>query len=520
MILLYVKVAYKSIVFLEFIGTFFRNRRGGDLINKWEKEVTGSLLGSEAEALEELEKQYERALKDIGQKIKAFQVDIDMLDAALNSEGLDDKAKERLKSQRRSKVYQKQYQETLQGQISGVLDKLHSDTYTTIEEYLKDCYEKGYVGTMYDIAKQGIPIIAPIDQAAVVKAVLTDSKISRGLYGALGYEVSKLKKTISAEVSRGIASSLSYADIARNLRNASKLPLSNANRIVRTEGHRIQQASTMDAQKVAKSKGADIVKQWDAVLDGRTRDSHRRVDGETRELEEKFSNGLLYPGDPSGSAAEVINCRCTSNTRAKWGLDEDELETLKERAAYFGLDKTKNFEDYKKKFLGTTDEWDSADASAKKALKADARDDLRNIVARSTTKIKQGFSAFPDGDVLVERTKLVKPDGNKFDVALHGMPDSVAFGSKNSNMSPRLLASIIRHSEGYNGQEVRLLSCNTGVQVDGGYCFAEELANALGIAVYAPNDLIFFRKDGTFYIGENHDGAILKFKPNERRRLK
>ena len=310
-----------------------------------------SLLGSEAEALEELEKQYERALKDIGQKIKAFQVDIDMLDAALNSEGLDDKAKERLKSQRRSKVYQKRYQETLQGQISGILDKLHSDSYTTIEAYLKDCYENGYVGTMYDIAKQGVPIIAPIDQAAVVKAVLTDSKISKGLYGALGYEVLKLKKTISAEVSRGIASSLSYADIARNMRNVSKLPLSNANRIVRTEGHRIQQTSSRDAQYAAKAKGADVVKQWDAVLDGRTRDSHRRVDGEIRELDEKFSNGLMFPGDPSGSAAEVINCRCTSNTRAKWGLDEDELETLKERAAFFGLDKTKDFEDFKGKYL-------------------------------------------------------------------------------------------------------------------------------------------------------------------------
>lgn len=119
----------------------------------------------------------------------------------------------------------------------------------------------------------------------------------------------------------------------------------------------IQQTSSRDAQHAAKAKGADIVKQWDAVLDGRTRDSHRRVDGEIRELDEKFSNGLMFPGDPSGSAAEVINCRCTSNTRAKWALDEEELETLKERAAYFGLDKTKDFEDYKKKYLSASEQY-------------------------------------------------------------------------------------------------------------------------------------------------------------------
>lgn len=66
-----------------------------------------------------------------------------------------------------------------------------------------------------------------------------------------------------------------------------------------------------------------MVKQWDTVLDGKTRDSHRRVDGEIRELDEKFSNSLMFPGDPSGDAGEVINCRCTSNTRARWALNAE-----------------------------------------------------------------------------------------------------------------------------------------------------------------------------------------------------
>ena len=204
---------------------------------------------------------------------------------------------------------------------------------------------------MYDIAGQGIPLIVPIDQAAAIKAVLTDSKVSNGLYAALGVDVAKLKKVITQEISRGIASGLSYADIARNIGNAAKAPLSRAKVIARTEGHRIQQTSARDAQYAAKEKGADVLKQWDAALDGRTRDSHRRVDGEIKELDEKFSNGLRFPGDPQGSAAEVVNCRCTANTRARWGLDEDELETLKERAEYFGLDKTDSFEEYTNKYL-------------------------------------------------------------------------------------------------------------------------------------------------------------------------
>lgn len=320
-------------------------------MNRWEKEVLESLLGSEEEALKELERQYARALADINQKIKLFQADIDLLDQALSQDGLDDATKALLQSRKRSKVYQQQYQQALQGQVGSILDKMHGDNYATIDKYLHSCYETGYIGTMYDIAKQGIPVIVPIDQAAVIKAILTDSKVSGGLYNRLGVDVGKLKKTITQEISRGIATGMGYGDIARNIRNVSGAPMSRTKTIARTEGHRIQQTSAVNAQQKAKAKGADVLKQWDAALDGRTRDSHRQVDGEIKELDEKFSNGLMFPGDPNGGAAEVVNCRCTSNTRARWALGEEELQTLKERAEYFGLDKTEGFEDYKKKYL-------------------------------------------------------------------------------------------------------------------------------------------------------------------------
>ena len=79
------------------------------------------------------------------------------------------------------------------------------------------------------------------------------------------------------------------------------------------------------------------------------------VDGEIRALDEKFSNGLMYPGDPSGSAAEVINCRCVLLQRAKWALDQKELDRLKERASFYGLDKRKSFDEFNKKYIGTVE---------------------------------------------------------------------------------------------------------------------------------------------------------------------
>lgn len=143
----------------------------------------------------------------------------------------------------------------------------------------------------------------------------------------------------------------SFHQCAQLLDGASGIGYFNAMRIARTEGHRIQTTAQMDAMMDAKEKGCDIVKQWDAALDGRTRESHAMVDGEIREMDETFSNGLLFPGDPNGSAEEVIHCRCALLQRARWALDQAELDTLKERAEYFGLDKTKNFEDFKEKYL-------------------------------------------------------------------------------------------------------------------------------------------------------------------------
>lgn len=52
-----------------------------------------------------------------------------------------------------------------------------------------------------------------------------------------------------------------------------------------------------------------------------------------------------------GIASEDIHCRCALLQRVKWALDEKELNTLKERASFYELDKTKDFNDFKSKYL-------------------------------------------------------------------------------------------------------------------------------------------------------------------------
>lgn len=80
------------------------------------------------------------------------------------------------------------------------------------------------------------------------------------------------------------------------------------------------------------AEGKPIVKTWVATTRPpsslRTRPDHLEADGQTVPLTEPFLIGtsrMQYPGDPSGPANEVINCRCSIIVRA---ADETPTSTV------------------------------------------------------------------------------------------------------------------------------------------------------------------------------------------------
>lgn len=307
-------------------------------MNKAQKEVLQAQLDREKELIKDLKQVFGQAQDDVVNKI----IDLSRRQDMENLQTI---------------IYQMQYQEVLKQQIDTVLDQLQTNEYTRIEQYRADCYADGYAGGMYNIAKSsGIPCIAPIDVKSVEKAVKIDSKLSKTLYKSL--DMSELKKSVRMNVSRGILNGSSWNDIGREIGRTMKgtpfqKAMNNGIRIARTEGHRIQVAANLDAMQAAKERGADVVKQWDATLDETTRERHRELDGQIREIDEYFeySGGTVKAPGMFGNPAEDCNCRCAVLTRARWALDEEELKTLQERAKYFGLDKTKSFEEFREKYL-------------------------------------------------------------------------------------------------------------------------------------------------------------------------
>lgn len=304
-------------------------------MNNREKEAAQYCLDNEKAVIAELKAIYSQAYDDIGEKIKALMAD----------------------ELTQSKIYQIEYQKALKGQVSAILDSMNSNQYDSISEYLRECYEDGFIGTLYSLHGYGIPLIIPINQEQVVNALILDSKISEKLYTKLGNNVKELKKTISHEISRGISTSMSYHDIARNLRSRGKMTENQSINIVQTEGHRIQNRSALDAGMKSREKGADLVKVWDSTLDSKTRPHHRALDGQVRELEEDFEIDGLTADSPGqfGIPSEDCRCRCFVLMKPRWDVDTPFTKRDNQSGELLEFENVKSYEEFKEKYWETVD---------------------------------------------------------------------------------------------------------------------------------------------------------------------
>ena len=304
-------------------------------MNSRQLQVQRSLLKNEKAVIKQLERSYQDAIADIDKFIL-------QLLARKDTENLQ------------SIIYQIKYQEAIKKELESYLKVLHSKNFDTIDEYLKECYKQAHIGTLFDLQGQGVPLILPLNQEQIIKAVTLNSKLSAPLYNALGYNLDALKISVVQEISRGIAQELSYEEIARNLKNITNVDYNKSLRIAKTEGHRIQQEATYDVQKRAIQKGADVVKQWDSTLDGKTRPTHRALDGQIVEVDEYFKSEsgykALYPGG-FNVASEDCNCRCCLLQRAKWALSDEEFTKMNgETNELQHFESVDNYEKFKELF--------------------------------------------------------------------------------------------------------------------------------------------------------------------------
>ena len=140
----------------------------------------------------------------------------------------------------------------------------------------------------------------------------------------------------------------------------------------------------------------------------------------------------------------------------------------------------------------------------------------RNPELEETIKkcINQEKPFFVEGN-LAKYSERIQSEKNRYITSMHGTSKSVMLYDQAADA--KILANIIRKRSDYNGEEIVLISCNTGNTDAGENCFAQQLANELGVRVHAPTRYGAVNSKGEYYSsdesGLKRDGEFKPFEP-------
>ena len=128
------------------------------------------------------------------------------------------------------------------------------------------------------------------------------------------------RRQINSAVLQGILQGESILKMAKRLLPIVDNNKTSAIRTARTMVTAAENRGRLDRYLEYESEGIVANKVWIATSDNRVRDWHLSMDGQEVPVKEPFIDGhgeeLMYPGDPSGSAQTVYNCRCTMREEA------------------------------------------------------------------------------------------------------------------------------------------------------------------------------------------------------------
>lgn len=123
------------------------------------------------------------------------------------------------------------------------------------------------------------------------------------------------RQKIQHVIEDALTEGLGVADIQRQIveKTGGQIARKRARTIAQTEVH---SAACAGSQSAIDSLQRPYRKEWIAALQpGRTRPWHLTANGQVVNGHEQFlvdGEGLRYPGDPMGSARNIINCRCVN----------------------------------------------------------------------------------------------------------------------------------------------------------------------------------------------------------------
>ena len=271
------------------------------------------------EKLEEMEKRlsaiYSRADKEITKKYNDLLQKISIQDRKKRElVEVGKLSEDEYKKWRKKKLlYEKQAKERA-NEIAAELSRVNEMAIAYVNGELPEIYGLNYNAIEKTIEEIGGYSFTLVDADTVRNLALSDETLLPYKYIDGKKDVRWNTKKVNAEVLQGILQGESIPDIAKRLSHVTEMNKTAAIRNARTSVTSAECKGRQDSYIRATNDGIILKREWIATNDGRTRHSHRLLDGQIAEVDKPFKSELgdiMYPGDPEADPSNVYNCRCT-----------------------------------------------------------------------------------------------------------------------------------------------------------------------------------------------------------------
>ncbi|TQK41959.1 phage Mu protein F like protein [Brevibacillus sp. AG162] len=202
-------------------------------------------------------------------------------------------------------------------EIDRMLGQNYKDLAKIYQDVLGEAYQEGYYLTAWAIETD---VQAKLAYSTVVGdtilAMINNPISGLSLNMRLKKNRADIVHKIQQELTQGLVKGETYSSMAKRLKGALEGDAVKATRIVRTEGHRVQESSKHDAVEHAHKQGVVMAKEWNSLGDEVVRAgvlaNHRKLNGVKIPVHENFKQGGASGPAPGqmGTAAHDINCRC------------------------------------------------------------------------------------------------------------------------------------------------------------------------------------------------------------------
>lgn len=209
-----------------------------------------------------------------------------------------------------------QYQEAAEN-AAKIANTANKQAVEVVNGRLPELYALNRNYISYDFFRQGFSL-GYVDVNTVLRLLRDDPELfpPYKLIDSkdIAWNVQKVKDTIKS----GLLQGKPLLIVAKDLQRVADMNRNSAILHAQTAVTGAENAGRQDGFKKAEEMGIKFKREWIATLDSHTRDAHRHMDGQLRDVDEPFTSELgkiMYPGDRSANPANVWRCRCTLGSR-------------------------------------------------------------------------------------------------------------------------------------------------------------------------------------------------------------